>query len=177
MMSDIVAKKYVKALTKSMDEKELTATLNSLQEIVPAFSNSKFMNILNSYDVLSSQKEKLVESMVENSDEKFKNFIKLLGENGRLVEIPAITKELSKQIALQNNQYEGLLISNFEVEDKEIKDIEQNLSKKLNADIKLTNKVTDYPGIKVEVESLGIEISFSADRLKAQMAEQILSSL
>jgi F-type H+-transporting ATPase subunit delta len=176
-MSDVVAKKYVKALTKSMSDEELSSTLSSLQSIVPAFKDSKFMNILNSYDVLSSQKETLVESMIENPDEKFKNFIKLLSANGRLVDIPSIAKELSKQIALKNNQYEGLLISNFEVKDDEIKDIEQNLSKKLNADIKLTNKVTDYPGIKVEVESLGIEISFSADRLKTQMAEHILNSL
>jgi hypothetical protein len=43
--------------------------------------------------------------------------------------------------------------------------------------VKLTNQVTDYPGIKVEVESLGIEVSFSQDRLKAQMAEHILNSL
>jgi len=176
-MSDVLAKKYVKALTKSMNDEELSSTLNSLRTIVPAFSDSKFMNILNSYDVLASQKEALVESMFENSDEKFKNFIKLLGKNGRLVDIPSIVKELSKQIALKNNQYEGLLISNFEVKDDDIKDIEQNLSKKLNADIKLTNKVTNYPGIKVEVDSLGIEVSFSADRLKAQIAEQILSSL
>jgi len=176
-MSEIVAKKYVKALTKTLDDNSLAEVLSSLTSLVPAFSDKKFTNILNSSDVATDKKEGFILSMIENPTDKLTNFIKLLSANGRLVDIPSIEKELSKQLALKNNQYEGLLISNFKVDDSEIKEIEQNLSKKLDADIKLTNKVTDYPGIKVEVESLGIEVSFSGERLKAQMAEHILSSL
>jgi len=176
-MSDVIAKKYINALMKSMDAKVVETTLASLKTLVPAFGSEKFNNILNSSDVSNADKEGLILSMIENPDAKLTNFIKLLSSNGRLTEIPSIVKELSKQIALKNNQYEGLLISNFKVKANEIKDIETSLSKKLNADIKLTNQVTDYPGIKVEVESLGIEVSFSQDRLKAQMAEHILNSL
>ncbi len=176
-MSDVVAKKYINALMKSMDDGALEGTLSSLKTLVPAFGSEKFNNILNSSDVTNAAKEGFILSMIENPDVKLTNFIKLLSSNGRLTEIPSIVKELSKQMALKNNQYEGLLISNFEVGADEIKDIESNLSKKLNSDIKLTNQVTDYPGIKVEVESLGIEVSFSQDRLKAQMAEHILNSL
>jgi len=176
-MSDIVAKKYVKALMGTLDDAALTSTLTSLKSLVPAFSNKKFTNILNSSDVPSSKKEEFILSMLENPSDKFKNFMKLLSSNGRLVDIPSIVSELSKQIALKNNQYEGVLISNFKVDASEIADIEKNISKKLDADIKLTNRVTDYPGIKAEVESLGIEVSFSQDRLKAQMAEHILNSL
>ncbi|HIP59659.1 MAG TPA: F0F1 ATP synthase subunit delta [Campylobacterales bacterium] len=176
-MSDVIAKKYINALMKSMDTKVVETTLASLKTLVPAFGSEKFNNILNSSDVSNADKEGLILSMIENPDAKLTNFIKLLSSNGRLTEIPSIVKELSKQIALKNNQYEGLLISNFKVKANEIKDIETSLSKKLNADIKLTNQVTDYPGIKVEVESLGIEVSFSQDRLKAQMAEHILNSL
>ncbi|HIP02716.1 MAG TPA: F0F1 ATP synthase subunit delta [Campylobacterales bacterium] len=176
-MSDVIAKKYINALMKSMDTKVVETTLASLKTLVPAFGSEKFNNILNSSDVSNADKEGLILSMIENPDAKLTNFIKLLSSNGRLTEIPSIVKELSKQIALKNNQYEGLLISNFKVKASEIKDIETSLSKKLNADIKLTNQVTDYPGIKVEVESLGIEVSFSQDRLKAQMAEHILNSL
>jgi F-type H+-transporting ATPase subunit delta len=176
-MSDVIAKKYVNALMKSLDSESLGRALSSLKSLVPAFGNTKFNNVLNSSDVSVADKEGFILSMIDNPDAKLTNFLKLLSTNGRLTEIPSIVKELSKQIALKNNQYEGLLISNFEVGDDEIRDIESNLSKKLNADIKLTNQVTDYPGIKVEVESLGIEVSFSQDRLKAQMAEHILNSL
>lgn len=176
-MSDVIAKKYINALMKSMDSKALEATLGSLKSLIPAFGSEKFNNILNSSDVTNADKEGFILSMIEKPDAKLTNFIKLLSSNGRLTDIPSIVKELSNQIALKNNQYEGLLISNFKIKADEIKEIELSLSKKLNADIKLTNQVTDYPGIKVEVESLGIEVSFSQDRLKAQMAEHILSSL
>ena len=176
-MSDVIAKKYINALMKSMDGGALESTHKSLKTLVPAFGNEKFNKILNSSEVTDADKEAFIFSMIENPDTKLTNFIKLLSSNGRLTEIPFMVKELSKQIALKNNQYEGLLISNFKVSDDEMKDIEKNLSKKLNSDINLTNQVTDYPGIKVEVESLGIEVSFSQDRLKAQMAEHILSSL
>ncbi len=173
----ILAKKYVVALMKSMDGSELEKSYNNLNSLVSAFSNAKFNNILQSSDVSTKDKENLILSMFDDKDTKFTNFIKLLSENGRLNEIPSIVKELSKQIALKNNRYEGVLISNFEVPENEIKDIESNLSKKLNVDIKLVNNVTDYPGIKVEIDSLGLEVSFSQERLKNQIAEHILSSI
>ena len=173
----ILAKKYVAALMKSMDSSDLEKSYKNLSSLVPAFENKKFNTILQSSDLSVKDKENFVLSMFDNTDGKFGNFIKLLSLNGRLNEIPSIVKELSKQIALKNNQYEGVLISNFEVPSDEIKDIESNLSKKLNVDIKLENRVTDYPGIKVEIDSLGLEVSFSQERLKTQMAEHILSSL
>jgi F-type H+-transporting ATPase subunit delta len=176
-MSTVIAKKYVSALADSMDDKSLVSTLASLASIVPAFANKKFNNILSSSDVSNEKRELFVLSLLDKPSEKLSNFIKLLSANGRLVDIPSIVKELSSTIALKNNQYEGLLISNVKIDEKEIKEIENNISKKLGSTIKLTNEVTDYPGMKVEVESLGIEISFSNDRLKSQIADHILKSL
>jgi F-type H+-transporting ATPase subunit delta len=173
----IIAKKYVTALIGSMDDKALVSTLDTLSGLVPAFSNEKFNNILASSEVSSGKKESFMLSMIDNPSEKLTNFIKLLSTNGRLSDIPAIVKELSGKIALKNNQYEGKLISNTKVDQSDIEEIEKNISEKLGSTIKLTNEVSDYPGMKVEVESLGIEISFSNDRLKAQMADHILKSL
>lgn len=176
-MNSVIAKKYVTALADSMNDKLLISTLSSLKTLVPAFANKKFNNILLSNDIDSSQRESFILSMFEKPNVKFTNCIKLLNTNGRLGDIPAIVKELSNYIALKNNQYEGLLISNEKVDKKDMEDIEKKISKKLGSTIKLTNKVSDYSGLRVEIESLGVEISFSNDRLKAQMAEYILKSL
>ncbi len=176
-MSEIIAKKYVKALIGSLKDKEIKDALNNLQSLIPAYENKKFTSILNSYDISDDDKANFILSLFKKPDLKLTNFIKLLSTNKRLTDIPSIVKELSNQISVKDNKYEGLLISGFKVKADEIKDIEQNISKKLNTSIKLKNRVTDYPGIKVEVDSLGIEVSFSADRLKAQMSEHILKSL
>ncbi len=173
----VIAKKYVKALVESVDEKSLVLAYESLKNLIPAFNNKKFNNILSSSDVTSLKKGEFILSLLKNPDVKLTNFIKLLSKNGRLNEIPTITKELKNQIAKLNNQFDGVVISNFEVNQSDMIDLEKSISKKLNTTIKLENKVSDYPGIKVEVESLGVEVSFSKDRLKAQMAEHILKTL
>ena len=36
---------------------------------------------------------------------------------------------------------------------------------------------SDYNGIKIELDDLGVEASFSVDRLKAQMSEYILKAI
>ncbi len=173
----VIAKKYVKALVKSVDKKSLIASYQSLKTIIPAFDNKKFNNILLSSDTTNLKKGEFILSLLKDPDAKLTNFIKLLSKNGRLNEIPSITKELKDQIAKLNNQFDGVVISNFEVDKNDMVDIEKSISKKLNTTIKLENRVSDYLGIKVEVESLGIEVSFSKERLKAQMAEHILKTL
>jgi F-type H+-transporting ATPase subunit delta len=176
-MSDVIAKKYVKALMNSVDNATLDNMLTQLNSVVPAFSDAKFQNIIFSNEVSKDQKESFILSLFENIDDKSVNFLKLLNTNGRLADIPAITNELQKQISIKNNIYNGKIISDFEVSSDKIKDIESSLSNKLGSTINLENEVTDYPGIKVEIDDLGVEVSFSTDRLKAQMAEHILKSI
>ena len=56
-------------------------------------------------------------------------------------------------------------------------DIEKNLGSKLGSTIKLENEVSDYPGLKVEIADLGVEVGLSTARVKSQLAEHILKSL
>ena len=37
--------------------------------------------------------------------------------------------------------------------------------------------VCDYDGIKVDIDGLGVEISFSKDRLKSQLIDHILKAV
>ncbi len=176
-MNEAIGKKYIKALLASVGDKDLSTLSSALTSLSSAFSSSKFNNIILSSDVSKSDKETFILSMLEKPDAKLTNFIKLLVENGRLSDIPAMSKELQKQIAIKNNEYHGVLISNFEVDSEQIADIEKNLSTKLGSTIKLENQVSDYPGLKVEIEDLGVEVGLSTARVKAQLVEHILKSL
>ena len=176
-MSEAIGKKYIKALIASVGDSNLDSVNNALSSLSAAFSSEKFNNIILSSEVKQAEKESFVLALLENPDAKLTNFIKLLVENGRVSDIPAMSKELQKQIAMKNNTYQGVLISNFEVDAGQIADIEKNLSSKLGSTIKLENKVSDYPGLKVEIEDLGVEVGLSTARVKSQLVEHILKSL
>ena len=176
-MKGIVAKKYVNALLKSCNDSEIEIIENSIKELSKAFSSSKFKEIILSPDITSEQKEEFILSLVDSKDEKLVNLMKLLASNERLFLIPEIAKELKYQISLKNNPYEGEIISNFEIGKEQIAKLEENFGKKFNANIKLEAKVSDYSGIKIQLDDLGVEVSFSLDRLKSQMVEHILRAI
>lgn len=176
-MKGIIAKKYVNALMKSCDDSEINSIEKSINEISSAFTSTKFNNIILSPDLSNEKKEEFVLSLLEKSEGKTVNFIKLLAANDRLTLIPTIAKELKYQISLKSNSYEGEVISNFEISKEQITKLEENFSKKFSANIKLKTEVSDYPGIKIQLDDLGVEVSFSLDRLKSQMVEHILKAI
>ena len=176
-MSGAIAKKYVNALMSGCNDGELAEVYGLLLQVVEAFKLEKFNNIVLSPDVSSKAKEELVLSLVENKNMKFQNFIRLLSNNDRLKLIPIVIKELKYQLSLKNNTFEGSVSTNFKMSQAQILMLEENFSKKFNAKIKLNVNENSYPGIKVELDDLGVEVSFSVERLKAQMTEHILKAI
>ncbi len=175
-MSD-VSKRYVKALVASLSEKELEEASVAISSIAGALGDAKFKSIINSPDLTKGQKSDFILSMVENPSQKLTNFIKLLVDNDRVGDLPHIAKGLKSEIASIKGEYEGELISNFEVDESQISDIESAISKKLDKKVKLSNVVSDYPGLKVEIDDLGVEVGLSTARLQSQLVEHILKAL
>ncbi|WP_024953852.1 F0F1 ATP synthase subunit delta [Sulfurospirillum arcachonense] len=176
-MKGIIAKKYVNALIKSCSDAEIISVENAINELATAFSSTKFNNIILSPDFSSEKKEEFVLSLLEKSEGKILNLVKLLALNDRLALIPVIAKELKYQTSLKSNSFEGEVVSNFEIGKEQITKLEENFSKKFSANIKLNNVVSDYPGVKIQLDDLGVEVSFSLDRLKTQMVEHILKAI
>ena len=175
-MSDL-SKKYVKALVESVEPSKLEEVSASLMSIVPAFKDTKLKTILYANDVSKESKVEFLTSMIDGCDEKIVNLFKLLAEYGKLDLIPSIANELDFKVAGILNKHRGVVISDKELSSDKIAEIADNLSKKFDTTIELEAKKSDYNGIKVEVESLGIEIGLSTDRLKAQLAEHILKAI
>lgn len=176
-MNDLIAKRYVKALLDGRDVKSATAICNDLKTISSAFADEKFNSIIASSEVKSSDKVDLVISFLDNCSDDLKNFLKLLGTNKRLSLIPEIVKELESNVAKMNNSYTGVVYTNKELSAKYVEDIEKQFSKKFDVNLSLSQNVCDYDGIKVDIDSLGVEISFSKERLKSQMIDHILKAV
>ncbi len=176
-MSNQIARKYVKALMKSFDDKELKEVYESIKELSSACNVDKFNNIIESPDMDRKKREDFILSLNENSDTKFINFLKLLSQHDRLELMPEICNELKYQEALKNNEFTGVIMSDFDITQEKISTLEENFSKKFNSKIKLKKSNDEYPGVKVKIDDLGLEVSFSLERLKAQMSEYILKAI
>ncbi len=177
-MEELIAKRYVKALKESLDAKAIAIVDDIFKELAVSFDNEKFLHVFESRDVSNSQKEAILLDGVKSAkSDKVNNFIKLLVENGRINIIPAISRELTKEISRMNKNYSGKVYSDSDIDAKTLKGISKGLSKKMDATISLEMIKNDFDGIKVEVEDLGVEINFSKNRLNSQLVEHILKAI
>jgi F-type H+-transporting ATPase subunit delta len=175
-MVETLAKKYNRALVDGKDVTLIERYSEQLKSIASAFSDEKFNTIISSGDVATSDKVNLIVSFVE-ADDNMKNFITLLGKNRRLDIIPAIACEMNKYISELTKKYTGIVVSNEALETSYVKSLEEKFAAKFDVNLTLENKVTDFDGVKVEIDGLGIEIGLSNDRLRTQMIEHILKAV
>jgi len=178
MQNELIAKRYVQSLMATLDESSLDNTAELFVVLSTAFNDSKFLQIMCSNDIAVSVKTNLVLEMVASAQStEINNLIKLLGENGRLQLIPAISSDLKRQIASKKRVYKGRVYSNSEIKQDSINSIAQDLGKKMDATISLQFVPSNSDGIRVVVDDLNVEIDFSKSRLNAQIVEHILKAI
>ncbi|EAI5466308.1 F0F1 ATP synthase subunit delta [Campylobacter lari] len=173
-MEKVIAKTYAKAILERNDFENF---YSNLLELSSAFASNKFIDILNSYEIKQDKKLELILSLLNNPSDAFKNFMNLIVDNKREMLIPEITKELSEQKASKENTFLGQVYSKEKLSEEEIKNLEEKLSLKFNAKIRLDSKISDNDSVKISLDGLGYEISFSMQSLKAKMNEYILKAI
>lgn len=174
-MEELIAKRYAKALSSvSKDLSGVLEVLNVLSEVV---SSTEIKSTLTSPIISSEDKTEMILSALSESDETLVNFIKILGENGRLDLIPAITKVLNSDQQRASNSYEGVLKSTSSLDEAAVADLEATLKKYTGSMIRLTQEKSDFDGVRVSVDDLGIEVNFSKQRVKEQLIDFIKKSL
>ncbi len=178
-MEELIAKRYVNALVDSTSSEERSDFSKILLGMAESFEDEKVVENLSSPLVSNEQKTSLVlDALGEKVDAKLLNFIKIIGENGRLDLLPTIAKVLKQTIQNETSKYEGVITSSTELNADELKSLQASLSKYTDgATIDLTQKISDIEGIKVSVDNLGIEVNFSKQRVKEQLIDFITKSL
>jgi len=176
-MNNLIAKRYVKALVKGRDGKALNSIYGELKTISQAFTQEKFVSIICSTQVKNNDKIDLLISFVDNCSDDLRNLLKLLGFNKRINLIPEIANELYSKISIMDNTYTGVVYTNKQLSSDYMSLIEKQFSKKFSIKLSLSQNICDYDGIKVDIDSLGIEISFSKHRFKTQMINHVLKAV
>lgn len=174
-MEELIAKRYAQAL--SSVSKDLPAVLEVLNVLSEAISSSEIKSTLTSPIISSEQKTAMILSALSDDDSTLVNFIKILGENGRLDLIPAIAKVLNSDQQRVSNEYEGVLKSASSLDEAALANLEETLKKYTGSTIKLTQEKSDLEGLRVSVDDLGIEVNFSKQRVKEQLIDFIKKSL
>ena len=174
-MEELIAKRYAKAL--SSVSKDLPGMLEVLNVLSEAISSSEIKSTLTSPIISSEQKTEMILSALSDDDSTLVNFIKILGENGRLDLIPTITKVLNTDQQRVSNEYEGVLKSTSSLDEAALSNLEETLKKYTGSTIKLTQEKSDLEGLRVSVDDLGIEVNFSKQRVKEQLIDFIKKSL
>ena len=177
-MEELIAKRYIKAMNADADKASIQNMASIFSVLADSFKDEKFVQIIGNPNVSSNDKaEILLEAVASADSSKVNNLIKLLVENKRINIIPAIAKELSKEIARSTKTYTGLVYSDTKITIKTMKELSDGLGKRFDSKISLTYVKDDFDGIKVDVEDLGIEINFSKTRIDSQMIEHIVKAI
>lgn len=177
-MSELVAKRYIKALKSDLDGDSLKSLSEIFSVLALSFKDDSFKNIISNPSVSSSDKTNIILDAVKSAkSDKVNNFIKLLGENKRLNVIPSLAVALKKDIAQSTKTYQGVVYSDNEIDASVVKNLGDGLGKKYNSQITLDFVKSDFDGVKVDVEDLGIEINFSKSRINDQIIEHIVKAI
>jgi F-type H+-transporting ATPase subunit delta len=176
-MEELIAKRYVNALSDVATSEQKAVYSEVLNAISGLFEDEKMAERLTSPLISLSDKTAFILDGLKGIDSNLENFIKILGENGRLELIPAIAKTLNQELQKESNNYDGVVTSSNTLSDADITDLQESLKKYTGSTIKLTQVQSDLEGIRVTVEDLGIEVNFSKQRVKEQLIDFITKSL
>lgn len=170
-----ISNKYATALMNS-NINDIDGIANALSRISTAYSLEKTEYILNSF----VGKERIIQLLIDISgslDEKFKNFLYILESRKKLHIIPQISNALNLAISKRDSKYMGLVYSKDTIKQDALSSLEKSISKEIGQSINLSYRKSDFEGIRIDIEMLGVEISFSKNQIKHKLLDSILKSI
>lgn len=175
-MKELIAKRYVKAFSMVATQEELNVAMYIFAKLSNAYGITKFQEIIKSpYIAIEKKVDFIIQDILENEiDSKMINFIKILAEHNRLDLFPELHKEIFSYVSSLKKEYIAFLVVNEDYGEARVKDFESKFSKKLGVNLLLEQKIVQEIGIKLVVEDLGIEISFSQDKFINDLKNHIL---
>ncbi len=177
-MEALIAKKYAKALMESGDEQSVAARIDLLRGVAEALNEPEILQAITSPLIDREKKAQWVlDALGKKSDPIVENLIRLMAERGRLELIPQMVQLIDLERKKASNRFEGVVYSDEELSDGSIAKLEKALEAYSGAEIQLEMATSEQPGLKVEVEELGIELSFSREKVKRALIEHIQKAL
>ena len=179
-MIDVIANRYAEALFQLSEEENITKEIyNELHDVVEVIKNNKELdNVLKSPLVAKNEKTQLIEALFNNKiNNDLKNFLKILVEKGRISSLKSIELTFKELLNDKHNIIEGTVISAIALTEKQVKKLEEKLSKKYNKNVTLENEVDQsiLGGVLVRLGNTQIDGSVKTrlNNIKDQLTQVI----
>ena len=171
----MIVEKYAKAFLASLSEEEIAPAYEAIARIALVAKDPKFILIVKSPLLSMDDKIKKLAEIAEYNNPKFLNFLRIILENKREDLFKEIHTSLYEKVSRHFNTYAGVVEG--KVSEETLKEIENKLSQKFNATIKLKLNEKDINGIKVFVDILNVEVALSEDKIKSDIINSILKAI
>ena len=179
-MIDVIANRYAEALFQLSEEENITKEIyNELHDVVEVIKNNKELdNVLKSPLVAKNEKTQLIEALFNNKiNNDLKNFLNILVEKGRISSLKSIELTFKELLNDKHNIIEGTVISAIALTEKQVKELEEKLSKKYNKNVTLENEVDQsiLGGVLVRLGNTQIDGSVKTrlNNIKDQLTQVI----
>lgn len=179
-MIDVIANRYAEALFQLSEDENITKEIyNELHDVVEVIKNNKELdNVLKSPLVAKNEKTQLIEALFNNKiNNDLKNFLKILVEKGRISSLKSIELTFKELLNDKHNIIEGTVISAIALTEKQVKELEEKLSKKYNKNVTLENEVDQsiLGGVLVRLGNTQIDGSVKTrlNNIKDQLTQVI----
>ena len=125
-----------------------------------------------------NEKTQLIEALFNNKiNNDLKNFLKILVEKGRISSLKSIELTFKELLNDKHNIIEGTVISAIALTEKQVKELEEKLSKKYNKNVTLENEVDQsiLGGVLVRLGNTQIDGSVKTrlNNIKDQLTQVI----
>ncbi len=179
-MINVIADRYAQALFEVGEETQTTSELyQELKQLVDILNENKDLyNFLKSPLIGREDKKNVMKNIFENQLSKnMNNFLKIVIDKDRMSAIENIQESYKNLLNDKNNILEGTVITAVALNEKEIKDLEKNLSTKYNKNVTLTNVVdeTILGGVLVKLgnEEIDGTVKTRLSKMKKQLSQVI----
>ncbi|MCW9012553.1 MAG: F0F1 ATP synthase subunit delta [Gammaproteobacteria bacterium] len=167
-MSDLItaARPYAKAVFETAKGDSAEANWSEVLEFLSSvIANEDMKAALQSPNMGAADKgELLLEISGNNLNDKQRNFIKLLAENGRLALIPDVAGLYEELLAEAQSKVEATVTSAYPISDAQQQAMTEALKKKLGCDVTLVTKIDEslIGGVVIKAGDLVIDGSAQA---------------
>ena len=179
-MINVIADRYAQALFEVGEETQTTSELyQELEQLVYILNENKDLyNFLKSPLIGREDKKNVMNNIFEDQLSKnMNNFLKIVIDKDRMSAIVNIQESYKNLLNDKNNILEGTVITAVALNEKEIKDLEKNLSTKYNKNVTLTNVVdeTILGGVLVKLgnEEIDGTVRTRLSKMKKQLSQVI----